>query len=621
MIRKYLLGGLILAIGFIYIVKLFMLQVVTTEGYDIENDNAVRKEFIYPKRGYIFDRNGTLLVANEASYDVMVIPREVKTMDTLEFCNILKIDIDKFNNTLEKSRRYSPRLPSVFVPQLAKEEYAMLAEKMHKFQGFYIQKRDIRDYKTDYGANVLGFIAEVNNNIIENDPYYNLGDLIGKQGIEKSYEELLRGRKGVRYIQKDRFNRNIGSVNNGLYDTLPVPGKDLTLTLDIDLQGYGEQLMTKKRGGIVAIDPKTGEILALVSAPSYQPQLLVGRQRSINYNILNSDTINRPLFDRGLLQMFPPGSPFKTLTGLIGLQEGVCDPSQIYFCSGAYVYGRSNRRMVCHCGGGVRDLKLAISKSCNSYFANLYKKIIEKYPSASEGMNAWSKHLKSFGLGDFLGYDLPIGKKGMIPTGDYYNKQYSDFRWGATTTLSNAIGQGEVLTTPIQMANWAAAIANRGYFIKPHILKPKDSYDIDSSYVNRVYTTVSPEYFDPIIEGMAEVFKSGTAYFLNVPGINICGKTGTAENYTKINGKRVQLTDHSIFMAFAPKEDPKIAIAVFVENGYFGARWAGRISSLMIEKYLKGEVSLKDMEALVLSKSLEDEYLKPYSGKSFFINQ
>ena len=320
MIRKYLLGGLILAVGLIYIVKLFMLQVVTTEGYDIENDNAVRKEFIYPKRGYIFDRNGTLLVANEASYDVMVIPREVKPMDTLEFCNILKIDLGKFESTLEKARRYSQRLPSVFVPQLAKEEYAMLAEKMHKFQGFYIQKRDIRDYKTDYGANVLGFIAEVNNNTIENDPYYNLGDLIGKQGIEKSYEELLRGKKGVRYIQKDRFNRNIGSVNNGLYDTMPVPGKDLTITLDIDLQAYGEQLMTKKRGGIVAIDPKTGEILALVSAPSYKPQLLVGRQRSTNYNILNSDTINRPLFDRGLLQMVPPGSPFKTLTGLVGLQ-------------------------------------------------------------------------------------------------------------------------------------------------------------------------------------------------------------------------------------------------------------------------------------------------------------
>ena len=621
MIRKYLLGGLILAVGLIYIVKLFMLQVVTTEGYDIENDNAVRKEFIYPKRGYIFDRNGTLLVANEASYDVMVIPREVKPMDTLEFCNILKIDLGKFESTLEKARRYSPRLPSVFVPQLAKEEYAMLAEKMHKFQGFYIQKRDIRDYKTDYGANVLGFIAEVNNNTIENDPYYNLGDLIGKQGIEKSYEELLRGKKGVRYIQKDRFNRNIGSVNNGLYDTMPVPGKDLTITLDIDLQAYGEQLMTKKRGGIVAIDPKTGEILALVSAPSYKPQLLVGRQRSTNYNILNSDTINRPLFDRGLLQMVPPGSPFKTLTGLVGLQEGVCDPNQIYFCSGAYVYGRNNRRMVCHCGGGARDLKLAISKSCNSYFANLYRKIIEKYPTATEGMNAWSKHLKSFGLGDFLGYDLPIGKKGMIPTGDYYNKQYPDFRWGATTTLSNSIGQGEVLTTPIQMANWVAAIANRGYYIKPHMLKPSNNYEIDSSYENRIYTTVSPEYFDPIIEGMAEVFISGTAYFLNVPGINICGKTGTAENFTKINGKRVQLTDHSIFMAFAPKEDPKIAIAVFVENGYFGARWAGRISSLMIEKYLKGEVSLKAMEALVLEKSLEDEYLKPYSGNSFYINQ
>jgi penicillin-binding protein 2 len=620
MIRKYLLGGLVVGIGLIFIGKLFMLQIYT-EQYDIENDNAVRKEFIYPKRGYIFDRNNTLLVANEASYDVMVIPREVKAMDTLEFCKILAIELEKFKSSLEKANRYSPRLPSVFVAQLAKKEYAMLAEKMHKFNGFYIQKRDVRDYKTDYAANILGFIAEVNNNTMASDSYYNLGDLIGKQGVEKSYEDLLRGQKGVRYVQKDRFNRIIGSVKNGAYDTIPIPGKDLTLTIDIELQAYGEQLMTKKRGGIVALDPQSGEILALVSAPSYNPQLLVGRERSTNYNLLNSDTINRPLFDRGLLQMFPPGSPFKTLTGVLGLQEGVVNPTQIYTCNGSYIYGRNNRRMICHCGGGKRNLISAIAKSCNSYFADVYRRSIEKYPSASKGMDVWSNHLKSFGLGNFLGYDLPIGKRGLIPDGDYYDRRYPDFRWGATTTLSNAIGQGEILSTPIQMANWTAAIANKGFFFKPHLLKPNDNYEIDEDYVKPINTSIEPQYFEPIIEGMSEVFTSGTASFLNVPGIDICGKTGTAENYTKINGKRVQLTDHSIFMAFAPKEDPKIAIAVFVENGYYGARWAGRISSLMIEKYLKGEVTLKAMEALVLSKSLEEEYQKPYSGKPFLINQ
>ncbi len=621
MIRKYILGVLILGTGLLYISKLFVLQIYSNESYDIENDNAVRKEFNYPKRGYIYDRNGVLLVANEASYDVMVIPREVTEMDTIEFCQLLKIEKHKFFTTLEKARRYSPRLPSVFLAQLAKEDYAKLAEQLHKYSGFYIQKRDTRDYKTEYASNVLGYIAQVNNAVLSEDSYYHLGDLIGKQGIEKSYEKLLRGRKGVNYIQKDRFNRNIGPVKNGLYDTLPLPGKDLTITIDIDLQAYGEQLMVNKRGGIVAIDPKTGEVLALVSAPSYKPSLLVGRERSINYSALNKDTVNRPLFDRGLLQMFPPGSPFKTLTGLAGLQEGVYDPNQVIICSGAYYYGRNNRRMICHCGGGKRNLKSAIANSCNSYFADLYRKTIEKYPNAADGMNVWSGHIKSFGLGNFLGYDLPIGKKGLIPDGDYYNKTYPDFRWGATTNLSNAIGQGEILATPIQMANWAAAIANRGYYYKPHILKPDDHYAIDPEFLVQQKTSIDPKYFDPVIDGMAEVFTSGTAYFLNVPGIEICGKTGTAENYTKINGVRTQLTDHSIFMAFAPKEDPQIAIAVFVENGYYGARWAGRISSLMIEKYIKGNVTLKAMEALVLKKSLEDEYHKPISGKPFKINQ
>ena len=619
--RKFLLLGLVIFTGIIFVGRLFYLQIFQDESNSLENDNAIRKIYQHPKRGYIYDRNGKLLVANQPTYDVVVIPREVEALDTLMFCSLLDIDKAQFLKSFNRAKRYSPRLPSIFLAHLSKEDYAFLSEKLRKFKGFYVQKRAVRDYQTEIGANVLGYIAEVNPDNISKDGYYKLGDLIGKQGVEKSYERELRGKKGVKYIQKDIYNRDIGSYKNGQFDTLPTPGKNITITIDATLQEYGEQLMQNKMGGIVAIEPSSGELLTLVSAPSYNPALLVGRERSKNYTKLYTDSIYRPLFDKALIRMHVPGSPFKTLVALAALQENVITTRETVYCTEKYIYGKNRRIMKCHCGGGYRNLFSAISNSCNSYFAMAFRKTIDKYNEASNGMDIWSSHIKSFGLGNFLGNDLSVGKKGNIPDGAYYDAWYPDFKWGSTTILSNSIGQGEILVTPIQLANMTAAIANKGFYYTPHIIKSIDGETIDKNFTTKKETSIDSTHFEPIIEGMHQVYTKGTASFLKVPGIEICGKTGTAENFTKIDGIKTQLTDHSIFVAFAPKEDPKIAIAVLVENGYYGARWAGRIASLMIEKYLKGEVSLKYMERLVLNKSLEDEYLKPYSGKPFKINQ
>jgi penicillin-binding protein 2 len=595
------------------------LQVYSSQSYDLYEDNAIRKVFDYPKRGFVYDRNGELLVANQPSYDVMVIPQEIEDINIEEFSDLLKISVEDYEKKIRRATTYSPWLPSVFVAHLSKEDYAVLQEKMRKFEGFYIQKRSLRDYQTSIGANVLGFIAEVNQNQIKKNPYYKMGDLIGKQGVELSYEKELRGVKGVKFIQKDRFNRDIGPYKEGVFDTIPQQGKDIYITIDAKLQEYGELLMQNKRGGIVAIEPSSGEILSLVSAPTYNPNLLVGRARSKNYTKLYTDTIATPLIDRGLLRMHEPGSPFKALVALTALQEGAITPGTTVSCTGVYRYGRRGT-MGCHCGGGRRDLNLGIAKSCNSYFASTFRKSIDMFDDAGHSMDVWSDHIKSFGLGNFLGYDLPIGKKGNIPNGAYYDKWYPDFKWGATTIISNAIGQGEVLVTPIQLANVMAAIANRGHYFTPHIIKNIEGVSINEKYTTPKHTTIDKKHFDPVVEGLFDVYNMGTAAFLQVPGIEICGKTGTAENFTKIDGVRTQLTDHSIFIAFAPKDNPKIAIAVFVENGYYGARYAGRIASLMIEKYMKGNISRTDLEKWIMIHSLENEYAKPHSGQPFKIN-
>jgi penicillin-binding protein 2 len=445
-----------------------------------------------------------------------------------------------------------------------------------------------------------------------------MGDLKGKQGIEASYENTLRGVKGVKRILRDRFNRNIGPFKEGKYDTLPEQGKDITITIDAQLQAYGELLMQNKRGGVIAIEPSSGEILAMVAAPTYDPNILVGRDRSKNFTKLYNDSIAKPLFNRSLQGVYEPGSPFKLMNALIALQEGVITPNETVTCYRGYRYG--GRFMKCHCYVGKRNnLISGIQESCNAYFATTYRKILDKNGSASDGIDIWSKHAKSFGLGEFLNNDLFVGQKGRIPDRDYYKGMYPKTFY-STYTISNAIGQGEVATTPIQLANMVAAIANRGHYFTPHVIKNIEGETLPEQFTKPKYTTIDIQNFDPVIEGMHRVYTDGTAKWLQVEDIDICGKTGTVENYAIIDSVKTQLTDHSIFVAFAPKDNPKIAIAVFVENGYWGSRFAGKVASLMIEKHIKGEITRTDLEDWLLKYSLEDEYAKPYSGEPFYIN-
>lgn len=604
--RKLLLPSLIIVVAGLLVLRLFYLQIIDDTLKLKSDNNAIKIKYDYPERGYIYDRHGKLMVANQPSYDIMVIPREIKKLDTLEFCELLDITKEDFLEKIEKAKVYSPRLPSVFLPQLNKLEFAAFQEKIRKFEGFYFQKRSLRDYQVTFGANIFGFITQVNDKLIEKNPYYKSGDLIGKQGVEESYEEILRGIKGVKYFQKDKFNREIGSFKEGKYDTIAVQGEDINLTIDAELQKYGEELMVNKRGGIVAIEPKTGEILALVTAPSYDPAILVGRQRSKNYTLLYRDSIAKPLYDRGLLAEYPPGSPFKILTGLIGLQEQVINEQTTYMCHHGFAYA-PGRFMKCH-GFGPHQLHNGIYNSCNAYFANVYLRIIGKYASAPYAVDVWGNHVKSFGLGQFMGYDLPTGRKGKVPTSKTYKKIYPDWRWSGKTIISNSIGQGEVLMTPIQLANMMAAVANEGYYYTPHIIKKIKGEQIDPKFKVKHVTSIDKKYFKPMISGLFDVYNLGTASALRVEGIDICGKTGTAENFAKIDGKRVQLKDHSIFVAFAPKDNPKIAIAIMIENGGFGSTIAGPIASLMIEKYLRGKITRTDLEKRTLATSLQSRY-------------
>lgn len=619
--RKYVLPTIIIATTIILIAKIFYLQIIDDTLKLKAENNAIKKVFEFPERGYIYDRNGQLLVANQPSYDIMVVPREIKNIDTTEFCKLLDISKEYFINKIKKSIVYSPRLPSVFLPQLNKKEYAAFQEKERKFEGFYAQKRALRDYQVNYGANIFGFITQVNEGIIKKQPYYNSGDLIGRQGVEQEYEEVLRGVKGIKYLLRDKHNKIIGSYKNGQYDTILQQGKDLTLTIDAELQKYGTELMINKRGGIVAIEPKTGEILALISAPTYDPALLVGRQRSKNYTALYYDSIAKPLYDRGLQAEYPPGSPFKIVTGLIGLQEEVIDENTTFYCNHGFNFGRF---MGCHCGIHTLQLNNGIYKSCNSYFGNVYKRTIEKYKDSYFSVDNWNRHVKSFGLGQFLGTDMPTGRKGLVPDSKLYKRAYNGAVIRSSYIISNSIGQGEVLTTPIQLANMMAVVANKGYYYTPHIVKSIKGQNLDKKFVKKHKSTIDAKYFDPVIKGLEDVYNFGTASGLRVEGLRICGKTGTAENKIRVSGKTYQLKDHSIFVAFAPAENPKIAIAVFIENGYWGSRWAGPIATLMIEKYVNGEITRTDLETRMLNGSIESEYKKIeniiYQREEPFIN-
>ena len=618
--KEYLLAIFIISISLIYLFQLFNLQIFNDDYQLLSESNAIYKKTIYPERGLIYDRNNKLIVANQPSYDLMLIPENLEAFDTLEICSILKIDSNLLLKKINEAKSFSIKLPSIILRQITKEQNALFQEKIWKYSGFFIQKKSLRDYKISIASNLLGYISEVNKNEINDQSYYNIGELIGRQGIEKSYEKILRGKKGVKYFLKDRFNRIIGPYKNGIYDTDVEIPKNITLTIDSELQNYGEKLMQNKRGGIVAIEPDSGEVLALITAPSYDSNLLIGRDRSKNFKTLLNDTINKPLFDRGLQAEYSPGSPFKTLNALIGLQENIINNNTKFKCDEGHYYA-PGAFMACHNKKGTyNNLLSAIYNSCNTFFAKTYKNIIDSKESPFEGINMWNSHLKSFGLGDYLGYDLNIGRPGFIPDGNYYNFWYPQKNWGSVTTISNSIGQGEILTTPIQMANFTSAIANRGYYIKPHFVKIKSKKIHDSLYPKKM-TSIDPKFFEPVIEGMHKVIEEGTGKIAKIPGLEVCGKTGTAENFIKLNGIKTQLTDHSIFIAFAPKKNPKIALAVFVENGYWGSRWAAPIASLMIEKYMFSTTKRKWLENRMFNGSLEFEYQKPLSNKPFKINE
>lgn len=500
--RKFLLPFLIVVAAILLIIRLLYLQLID-ESYKLKaENNAIKIKYEFPERGYMYDRNGKLLVANQPSYDIMVVPREIKDLDTVALCEALDITKEYFEEQLEKAIHYSRWLPSPLLTQLNKKEFASFQEQMRRFNGFYIQKRFLRDYQTQSAANVFGDIAQVNQNDIDKDPYYKSGDLKGKNGAELAYENILRGTKGVKYLQVDKLNRELGPYKDGIYDTLAIRGKDVTLTIDIALQEYGESLMVNKRGGIVALDPKTGEILALVSAPSYDPALLIGRERSKNYNMLLRDTIDKPLFDRGLLAQYVPGSTFKIVTALIGLQEGAVDAQSSFVCRHGFSYG--NRFMKCHDSGNI-SLHEGMRSSCNTYFANVFMKTINKFNTAKEGVDVFSRHAKSMGLGDFLGYDLPTGKRGRIPDGDYYSRRYN-FKWGPTTIISNSIGQGEVETTPIQLATMMSVVANKGHYFTPHIIKKIEEEEVDKRFVTQNQSTIDTKHFDAVIEGLHAVY-------------------------------------------------------------------------------------------------------------------
>lgn len=593
--RRYVIGGAVVLLVLVFIVRLFVLQIVDSDYKAWADSNAFLKKTLYPSRGLIYDRTGKLLVYNQPAYEVMLIMREVQPFDTLDFCHILGITKEQFLKRIAdiKNRRlnpgYSSYVPQVFMNQLSAQEYGVLQEKLYKFPGFYIQNRTIREYEYPNAANVLGYIGEVNRKDIENDSYYVQGDDSGRSGVERSYEKILRGVKGVEILLRDAHGRIKGRYDEGRHDMPPESGKNLTLSLDIELQAYGEKLMQNKLGGIVMIEPESGEVLCMVSAPSYNPSLLVGRQRGKNHKMLQSDP-SKPLFDRPLMAQYPPGSTFKPTQGLIFLQEGVITPETRYTCAHGYTF--RGGKPACHGHPSPLPLTGAISTSCNSYFPWGLHEMLDsrrRYPSVQEAFEVWKNHMVSMGFGYKLGIDVPGEKRGYIPNSKIYDKIYRG-RWNSSTIISIAIGQGEILSTPLQLCNLAATVANRGYFITPHVVKQIQDMPLDTLYTNKRHTSVDSHYYSYIAEGMRGAVVGSpygaTCRGANLPDIEVCGKTGTAENP---HGK-----DHSIFMGFAPYDKPKVSICVFVENAGFGATYAVPIARLMIEKYLNREISEAD---------------------------
>ncbi len=591
--RKYIVIGAMVIIMFILLCRLFYLQVIESSYKDAADNNALRYITEHPDRGLIFDRNDSLMVYNEAAYDLMVVPNELREFDTIDLCNTLEIDKETLIKRLEKAKSFSPMIPSIFEQQMSKEACGSLQEKLFKFPGFFVQNRTLRSYPAPIAAHILGYIGEVNSTTIEDEPYYQMGDYIGISGIEKAYEEELRGVKGKRIVLVDVHNREKGSYKNGKEDIKAQPGKDLWCTLDMDLQKYGEKLMEGKKGSIVAIEPSTGEILCIVSSPSYDPNLLVGKNRSKNYVKLMRDSVKVPLFNRALMASYPPGSTFKLANGLIALQEGIINTSTSYYCGGGYNIG--NHTIGCH-HGGATNIVAAVQHSCNTFFCKAFYNIIsnkKKYKTIQEGYTAWRNYINGLGFGQKFNTDLPYELKGTIPTADYFDRKYNG-HWNGNSIVSMGIGQGEAGTTPLQMANLLCIIANHGYYIKPHIVKAIGSKDNpNDQFSERINSGIDSKHFIPIIKGMELVMTQGTARLSNVPGLKIAGKTGTAQNP---HGR-----DHSVFACFAPSDKPQIAVFVLVENGGWGGTVAAPIATLMLEHYLKGETSRPDVEKNILT--------------------
>lgn len=600
--RKYFIMALVIVAAVILVSRLFYIQIINKTYRVSAANNALRPVTQYPARGLIYDRNGQLIVYNQAAYDLLVIPVQTSAFDTARFNQILGITMDDFRARMKAAVSYSRRAPSVFLKMISSETYAVLQEELYRFPGFYVQARTLRKYTRPVASHLLGYVGEVDNKLLARDRYYRSGDYIGVSGIEKSYEEHLRGNKGVNIFLVDVHNNIKGSYAEGRYDTVAVPGTNLWSTIDLTLQEYGEKLMQNKTGSIVAIEPSTGEILTLVSSPSYDPSLLVGRVRSENFFLLQADTV-KPLFDRALMASYPPGSTFKIMNGLIGLQESVIRPASLFSCSNGYHAG--SLTVGCHSHRSPLNLPEAVAMSCNAWFCNAFRNILEnpKYGSVQDAFDKWREYLVAFGFGNKLGIDLPNELSGFIPGRSYYDRYYGKDRWKALTVISLAIGQGEIGATPLQMANMATVIANRGSFYIPHIIKKiGDDGSPSPLYTQKYITGISPENFEPVIEGMEGAVNGGegsTARGARLDSIIICGKTGTAQNP---HGK-----DHSIFVAFAPKDNPQIAIAVYVENAGFGSTFAAPIASLLIEKYLTGDIKRKYLENHVLNTVIKPD--------------
>jgi penicillin-binding protein 2 len=585
---------IIIGVTFVFLLQLFKIQVLDSSYKRRADENALREITDHPARGLIYDRYDSLLVYNDAAYDLMVVPNEMRAFDTTDLCRILDISREELMKRIEKARNYSKLKPSLVAQQMSKSNYGYLQEKMYKFPGFFVQNRTLRHYPKPIAAHILGYVGEVDRKILEEDEYYQLGDYIGISGIEKAYEQELRGTKGKRKVLVDVHNREMGCYKEGAEDEVSVQGLSLWSTIDMQLQEYGEKLMENKRGSIVAIEPATGEILCIVSMPTYNPNLLVGSVRGKNYAALTMDTIRQPLFNRALMAMYPPGSTFKLANGLIALQEGIITPGTQYACGGGYNMG--SHTVKCHAHPNYPDLMYAIATSCNAYFCRAYYNVLsnrKKYKTIQESYQAWKNYINALGFGIRFNSDLPYELNGIIPSVEFFDKRYRN-SWNGNSVVSMGIGQGEAAVTPIQMANFVAIIANRGFYYKPHVVKAIGTKDsLNKRYAEKIDCGFDTKHFDAIITGMEQAVLNGTARVAQIPGVKLLAKTGTAQNP---HGK-----DHSVFVCIALKEKPEIVVFCLVENGGFGATVAAPIASLITEFYLNREIKRKDLEERIIS--------------------